>query len=81
MVDILALVLFHDEKLVLAAVEDAIKSGAVSKQTVLNILSRSLDGTPPPRISTPQALSLLIEPEADTGRYDSLRDTGEEDAA
>ncbi|WP_050479884.1 IS21 family transposase, partial [Herbaspirillum rhizosphaerae] len=81
MVDILALVLFHDEKLVLAAVEEAMKSGAASKQTVLNILSRSLDGTPPPRISTPQALSLLIEPEADTGRYDSLRDKGAEDAA
>lgn len=81
MVDILALVLFHDEKLVLSAVDEAIKAGAPSKQAVLNLLSRSLDGTPPPRVNTPQALSLLIEPEADTGRYDSLRDKGEEDAA
>jgi hypothetical protein len=40
MVDILALVLHHDESAVLCAVELALESGAASKQHILNILSR-----------------------------------------
>ncbi|MBP0599565.1 hypothetical protein J8I26_15730, partial [Herbaspirillum sp. LeCh32-8] len=78
MVEILALVMFHDEKAVLSAVETALASGAPSKQIVLNVLSRLLDETPAPKITAPQALQLCIEPAADVGRYDTLR-TKEDD--
>ena len=40
MVDILALVLHHDEQAVVCAVELALESGSASKQHVLNVLSR-----------------------------------------
>jgi hypothetical protein len=73
MVEILALVMFHDEQAVLAAVEGALQSGAPSKQVVLNILSRLLDTGPAPKITAPQALQLTKEPKADVGRYDALR--------
>ncbi|MDR6742036.1 hypothetical protein J2X56_004061 [Herbaspirillum sp. 1173] len=73
MVEILALVMFHDEQAVLAAVEGALTSGAPSKQVVLNILSRLLDTGPAPKITAPQALQLTKEPTADVGRYDALR--------
>jgi transposase len=73
MVEILALVLLHDEQDVLAAVELAPEMGAPSKQTVLNILSRLLEVTPPEPIQTPQAFTLTIEPLANVNRYDGLR--------
>jgi hypothetical protein len=73
MVDILALVLLHDEEHVLTAVELAIEAGTPSKQIILNTLSRLMDGTPAPRIDAPQALVLDVEPLADFGRYDQLR--------
>ena len=74
MVEILALVLLHDEQAVLTAVELALEAGAPSKQTILNILSRLLEGEPVAPITTPQALALQVEPQANVGRYDSLRD-------
>ena len=46
MVEILALVLHHDEQAVLAAVELALESGAASKTHILNVLHRLLDGKP-----------------------------------
>jgi len=50
MVEVLALVLLHDEQMVLAAFEPASEAGAPNKQTVLNILSRLIDSPPvPPR--------------------------------
>lgn len=73
MVEILSLVLLHDEQLVLAAVTLALEAGTPSKQTILNILSRLLDGTLLPPLTAPQALSLTVEPEANVGRYDTLR--------
>jgi hypothetical protein len=73
MVEVLALVLLHDEQAVLAAVELALEAGAPSKQTILNILSRLLQGEPISPITAPHALTLRIEPEANVGRYDSLR--------
>lgn len=73
MVEILALVLLHDEQDVLAAVELALEMGAPSKQTVLNILSRLLEAVPPEPIQTPQAFTLTIEPLANVNRYDGLR--------
>ncbi|WP_343721964.1 IS21 family transposase, partial [Herbaspirillum seropedicae] len=83
MVEILALVMFHEEATVLAAVEAALRGGTPSKQVVVNILSRLLDGTPAPKITTPQALRLAIEPVADVSKYDSLRpkEDGHVDAA
>lgn len=75
MVDILALVLHHDEQAVLAAVELALAEGVATKTHVLNILHRLIDGkaTDGPLIDTPQALVLRREPKADVGRYDALR--------
>ncbi|NUU04728.1 IS21 family transposase, partial [Herbaspirillum robiniae] len=78
MVEILALVLFHDEMAVLNAVETALKNGTPSKQVVLNILSRLLDGAPAPAIEAPQALQLVKEPVADISRYDTLRTKGDD---
>ncbi len=72
-VDILALVLHHDESAVLCAVELALESGAASKQHILNILSRLVEGSAPQPIATPAPLSLKVEPEANVTRYDTLR--------
>lgn len=74
MVEILALVLHHDEEMVLAAVEQALESGVPSKTHILNVLLRLLDGKPLPEpITTPQALRLSVEPQANVLRYDALR--------
>ncbi|WP_423680284.1 MULTISPECIES: IS21 family transposase [unclassified Undibacterium] len=81
MVDVLALVLLHDEQTVLTAVQLALETGAASKQIVLNILSRLLEGTPIAPVDVPQALVLQVEPKANVTRYDSLRNQGESHAA
>jgi len=75
MVDVLALVLHHDEEAVLAAVELALAEGVATKTHVLNILHRLVDGKTAtgPDIDTPEALALRREPKADVGRYDALR--------
>ena len=72
-VEILALVLLHDEQAVLTAVELALEMGAPSKQTVLNILSRLLEGQPPRPLQGPIAIHLSLEPRANVDRYDDLR--------
>ena len=79
MVEILALVLHHDEQAVLTAVELALEDGVPAKIHILNRLHRLIDGTPatPPAVTAPQALSLTNEPKADVERYDSLRSIGE----
>jgi hypothetical protein len=74
MVEILALVLHHDEEAVLTAVELALESGAPSKQHILNLLGRLLDTAPPGPINAPQALTLTVEPQANVERYDELRE-------
>jgi transposase len=76
MVDILALVLQHDEQAVLCAVELALEAGVPTKTHVLNILHRLTDGKAPPAspIDAPQALRLAQEPVANIGRYDDLRE-------
>ena len=74
MVDILALVLLHDEQLVEQAVETALAAGQPSKQHVLNCLSRLSDVTTPKLITPPPALTLVTEPAANTARYDYLRE-------
>ncbi|AYM19876.1 hypothetical protein At15955_48910 (plasmid) [Agrobacterium tumefaciens] len=75
MADILALVLHHDEQVVLRAVELALDAGVATKTHVLNLLHRLIDGktTDGPDIDTPQALTLLREPKANVERYDGLR--------
>ena len=75
MVDILSLVLHHDEQAVLCAVELALEAGVPTKTHVLNLLHRLLDGklTDQPDVNPPAALSLSKEPEANVARYDGLR--------
>lgn len=76
MVEILALVLQHDEQAVLCAVELALDAGVATKTHILNILHRLVDGksTAVTAIDAPQALVLRREPRADVGRYDTLRE-------
>jgi len=75
MVEILALVLQHDEQAVLTAVELAMEAGAPTKTHILNLLHRLVDGKPmdTPPIKAPQALTLTTEPQANVERYDALR--------
>lgn len=54
MVEILALVLHHDEQAVLTAVDLVLEVGVARKTHVLNVLHRLLDGKPaPPHPSPP----------------------------
>jgi len=78
MVDILSLVLHHDEQAVLCAVEMALEAGVPTKTHVLNLLHRLVDGTPTdqPDVTPPIALALSKEPEANVSRYDGLRQGG-----
>jgi transposase len=74
MVEILALVLHHDEQAVLTAVELALEAGVPTKTHVLNVLHRLLDGKSGVMlVNAPQALRLITEPRADVLRYDALR--------
>ena len=75
MVDVLALVLHHDEQTVLTAVELALQAGVPTKTHVLNILHRLIDAKTHdmPPIDTPLALALNNEPRANVERYDGLR--------
>jgi transposase len=73
MVDILALVLLHDEQQVERAVAKSLEAGEPSKQHVLNCLSRLEEPRRPKRLKAPTALKLVTEPLADTARYDKLR--------
>jgi transposase len=74
MVNILALVLLHDESLVEQAIEMALQSGQASKEHVLNCLSRLSDQPAPAALKPPAKLALVNEPKADTARYDHLRE-------
>ena len=74
MADILALVLQHDETLLVQAVDEVLVSGVVTKTHVLNRLSRLLEPRRPPLLEPPSALQLNDEPQANTERYDHLRE-------
>ena len=74
MVEILALVLQHDEDKVEQAVVEALESDQVSKQHVINCLSRLLEPPRPPILKLPKELLLIEEPKANTDRYDNLRE-------
>lgn len=71
----MSLLLHHDERAVLYAVELALEAGVPTKTHVLNLLHRLLDGKPTdqPDVNPPAALSLSKEPEANVARYDGLR--------
>jgi hypothetical protein len=73
MVDVLALVLLHDERLVEQAITEALRVEQPSKQHVLNCLGRLSDPPRPRPLAPPPALKLVTEPVADTRRYDRLR--------
>ena len=79
MVDILSLVLRHDEDAVLCAVELALDAGVPTKTHVLNLLHRLIDKkqTDFPEVDPPEALSLDKAPKANVDRYDDLRQAGE----
>jgi hypothetical protein len=83
MVEILALVLQHDEQAVLCAVELALEAGVATKTHVINVLHRLTDGKAPPAppLDAPQALRLTREPMANVERYDDLRDRGQRHAS
>ena len=74
MVEVMALVLHHEEQVVLAAVELALEAGAPSKTHILNILHRLIDRPIDPEpVTSPQALRLQVEPASNVLRYDQLR--------
>ena len=74
MVEILALVLQHDEEAVLCAVELALEAALPTKTHILNLLHRLVDAkAPATAIDAPNALSLRQEPQANVQRYDALR--------
>jgi len=78
MVEILSLVLQHDEQAVLCAVELALEEGVPTKIHILNLLHRLIDGKAGSvvAIDAPQALALRREPKANVARYDALRGKG-----
>jgi len=80
MVDILSLVLQHDEQMVLRSVEMALEAGVPTKTHVLNLLHRLVDrkATDHPEVDPPDALSLQNAPQANVDRYDDLRDQEDE---
>ncbi len=73
MVEILSLVLHHDEEDVEAAIVQAIKIGQPSKEHVINCLSRIVAPTPPEPLPVSTKLKLSVEPIANTSRYEQLR--------
>jgi hypothetical protein len=79
MVDILSLVLHHDEDAVLCAVKLALEAGVPTKTHILNLLHRLIDRRQPdlPEIDPPDALTLETAPKANVDRYDDLRQAGE----
>jgi transposase len=79
MVDILSLVLQHNEEDVLRAVELALEAGVPTKTHILNLLHRLIDRKPTehPEVDPPDALALQTTPEANLDRYDGLRQAGE----
>lgn len=73
MADILAQVPVHGLEAVLVAVELALEARNVSREHVFNLLGRLKGPAAPEAVTTPQALSLTEEPQANVSRYDTLR--------
>ncbi len=79
MVDVLSLVLQHNEEDILCAVELALEAGVPTKTHILNLLHRLIDRKPTdhPEVDPPEVLALQTTPEANVDRYDGLRQAGE----
>ena len=75
MVGILTAITSDGVDVVEAACAEAVAGGAISRDVVLNILTRRREPPAPLNIVTPDALRLTHEPVADCARYDSLRST------
>src|SRR3546814_17243398 len=73
MVGILAAVISDGLDAVEAACAEALAEGAVSRDVVLNFLTRRRQPPAPDAIATPEALQLRHEPLAACAPYDSLR--------
>ena len=75
MVDVLSLILQHDEQEVLCAVEMALEANVPTKTHILNLLHRLVDRktTDHPLVDPPDALALATAPQANVDRYDGLR--------
>jgi transposase len=73
MVAILSAVLTDGLPAVEAACSEALREGVHSADVVLNILARQRQPVAPITITTPAALRLVHQPNADCARYDSLR--------
>ena len=52
------------------------RTDGAAMASILNILARRRDPTPPPLLLTSPALRLVHEPAADCARYDLLRRAG-----
>jgi len=73
MVDILGAILTDGLDAVEIACTEALSQNVYSAGVVLNILARHREPEPTLTITTPDALQLSCEPEANCSRYDSLR--------
>lgn len=74
MVEVLGLVLHHNEPAVLSAVEPALEAGAPCKNDILNVLHRLIDSNPAPApVTSPRAFELSAQPQADVLRQDRMR--------
>ena len=73
MVAILTAITSDGLEAVEAACSEALGQGPISRDIVLNILTRQRQPPVPLTIATPDALRLTYEPIADCARYDSLR--------
>ena len=78
MAQVLNCVTSHGLPEVLVAVELVIESGVLSTEHVLNVLARLNAAELPPNVQT--SLQLKEVPLANTGRYDSLRGGGDDNA-
>ncbi|SES42563.1 hypothetical protein SAMN03159406_04287 [Rhizobium sp. NFR03] len=72
-VKVLGAVLDHGIAAVESACTEALEAGVASGDVILAVLARRQQPTPPPSVTTPDALRLKIEPVADCGRYDAIR--------
>ena len=79
MVDILSLVLHHDEDAVLCTVELALEADVPTRTHILNLLHRLIDRrrTDHPGINPPDALALETAPRANVDHYDDPGQAGE----
>jgi hypothetical protein len=75
MAQVLAAIPVHGLKSVMVAAELALESGRPSGEHVLNVLAR-LKQNPVPYTVVDVPLVLKVEPEANTRRYDYLREVG-----